>query len=64
MQRLNLSADDLSRLIDGLEGTSHLDSTEREQEHSDKLLARLVTAFEEEQESQATTEAIAQMLFA
>ena len=41
---MKLSSDDLSRLIDGLEGTSHLDTTPEEQEHTDQLLRRLVTA--------------------
>jgi len=43
---VKLSPDDLSRLIDGLEGTSHLDTTPEEQEHTDQLLRRLVTAFD------------------
>ena len=43
---MKLSSDDLSRLIDGLEGTSHLDKTPEEQEHTDELLRRLVAAFD------------------
>ena len=45
-QRLNLSLDDISRLIDGLEGTADLDTTTEEQQHTDQLLRRLVTAFQ------------------
>lgn len=43
---MKLSSDDLSRLIDGLEGTSQLDTTPAEQEHTDQLLQRLVAAFQ------------------
>ena len=43
---LRLSADDLARLIDGLEGTTHQDTTEAEQDHTDDLLRRLVEAFQ------------------
>ena len=43
---MKLSSDDLSRLIDGLEGTSHLDTTPEEQRHTDELLRRLTHAFD------------------
>ena len=49
---MKLSSDDLSRLIDGLEGTSHLDTTPEEQEHADQLLRRLVTAFDNSNDRQ------------
>ena len=41
---MKLSPNDLSRLIDGLEGTSHLDETPEEQKHTDELLSRLQLA--------------------
>ena len=43
---VRLSLDDLSRLIDAVEGTAHLDTTTEEQQHTDQLLHRLVTAFQ------------------
>lgn len=49
---MKLSPDDLARLIDGLEETSHLDTTPEEQEHTAELLRRLVTAFDISSERQ------------
>ena len=49
---MKLSPDDLSRLIDGLEGTSHLDTTPEEQKHTEELLRRLVGAFDIHNERQ------------
>lgn len=46
MRTNQLSSDDLSRLIDALEGTSHLDTTEAEQQHTADLLRRLLAAFD------------------
>ena len=42
-----LSADDLSRLIDGLEGTSHLDEEPIDQDRTNQLLCRLVNLFDQ-----------------
>ena len=42
-----LSADDLSRLIDGLEGTSHLNEEPIDQDRTDQLLCRLVNLFDQ-----------------
>jgi len=42
-----LSADDLSRLIDGLEGTSHLDVDPIDQDRTDQLICRLVNLFDQ-----------------
>jgi len=61
--RVDLSCDDLSRLIDGLEGTSQHDNTEKEQQHTDELLARLVLIFEEEMEHQVAIKQIADVVF-
>lgn len=61
--RVDLSLDDLSRLIDGLEGTTQLDSTEKEQQHTDELLGRLVLIFEEEMEHKAAINRIADVVF-
>ena len=49
MARINtaLSADDLSRLIDGLEGTAHLDEEPIDQDRTDQLLSRLVCLFDQ-----------------
>ena len=49
MARVNtsLSADELSRLIDGLEGTSHLDTEAIDQSFTDGLLKRLVCLFDQ-----------------
>ncbi len=49
MARINtaLSADDLNRLIDGLEGTSHLDVEPIDQDRTDQLLCRLVNLFDQ-----------------
>ena len=49
MARINtaLSPDDLSRLIDGLEGTSHLDKEPIDKDRTDQLLCRLVNLFEQ-----------------
>jgi len=49
MARINtaLSADDLSRLIDGLEGTSHLDEEPIDKDRTDHLLSRLVNLFDQ-----------------
>ena len=49
MTRINtaLSPDDLSRLIDGLEGTSHLDVDPIDQDRTDQLLCRLVNLFDQ-----------------
>ncbi len=44
--RTTLSTGDLSRLIDGLEGTSHQDVGELEQDLTDKLLMRLVDLYQ------------------
>ena len=49
---MKLTPDDLARLIDGLEGTSHLDTTPEEQKHAEELLRRLVTAFDISNERQ------------
>ena len=54
MKTNQLSSDDLSRLIDALEGTSHLDTTEAEQQHTDDLLKRLVNAFDISSDRQFT----------
>ena len=43
---MKLSSDDLSRLIDGLEGTSELDTTPAEQQHTEELIQRLLVAFQ------------------
>lgn len=40
-----LSADDLSRLIDGLHETPELDEDEAEKAHTDELIARLLCLF-------------------
>lgn len=61
--RIDLSCDDLSRLIDGLEGTSHLDSTDEEQKHTDELLARLTLIFEEEMNHKQAIQQIADVVF-
>ena len=42
---MKLSPDDLSRLIDALEGTAHLDESEEERDHTDGLIKRLTTEF-------------------
>ncbi len=42
-----LSADDLSRLIDGLEGTTHLDEEPIDKDRTDQLLCRLVDLFDD-----------------
>jgi hypothetical protein len=42
-----LSADDLSRLIDGLEGTRDLDVEPIDQDRTDQLLCRLVNLFDQ-----------------
>ena len=42
-----LSADDLSRLIDGLEGTSDLDVEPIDQDRTDQLLCRLINLFDQ-----------------
>ena len=42
-----LSADDISRLIDGLEGTAHLDEEPIDQDRTDQLLSRLVCLFDQ-----------------
>ena len=49
MARINtaLSPVDLSRLIDGLEGTSHLDVDPIDQDRTDQLLCRLVNLFDQ-----------------
>ena len=49
MARINtaLSADDISRLIDGLEGTAHLDEEPIDQDRTDHLLSRLVCLFDQ-----------------
>ena len=49
MARINtaLSADDISRLIDGLEGTAHLDEEPIDQDRTDQLLSRLVCLFDQ-----------------
>ena len=47
-----LSRDDLSRLIDALEGTSHLDTTTEEQDHTEGLIKRLTLAFINHHDSQ------------
>jgi len=51
-----LSANDLSRLIDGLEGTSHLDSEEIDQAHTDQLLSRLINLFDQVMKSELQPE--------
>ena len=61
--RVDLSCDDLSRLIDGLKCTSHLDNTEEKQQHADELLARLTLIFEEEMEHQAAINQITDVVF-
>jgi hypothetical protein len=75
MARINtaLSADDLSRLIDGLEGTSHLDVEPIDQDRTDQLLCRLVNLFDqvmaeemqkaEEDEFHHTIQEIADLVF-
>ena len=74
MARINtaLSADDLSRLIDGLEGTAHLDEDEMDQAHTEQLMARLLCLFDQamKQERQpeetgfsATVREIADLVF-
>ena len=42
-----LSADDLSRLIDGLEGTAHLDVEPIDRDRTDQLLCRLINLFDQ-----------------
>lgn len=42
-----LTADELSRLIDGLEGTAHLDTDQIDQDYTDGLLKRLVCLFDQ-----------------
>lgn len=42
-----LSADDLSRLIDGLQETPHLDQDEPDQAHTAYLLQRLLCLFDQ-----------------
>jgi len=42
-----LSADDLSRLIDGLQETPHLDQDEPDQAHTAQLLQRLLNLFDQ-----------------
>ena len=49
---MKFSPNDLSRLIDALEGTSHLDTTPEEQKHTDELLRRLTKAFDISNERQ------------
>ena len=41
-----LSADDLSRLIEGLDGTAS-DTTPEEREHTEQLMERLVCLFDQ-----------------
>ena len=43
----SLSADDLSRLIDGLQETPHLDHDEMDQAHTAHLLQRLLCLFDQ-----------------
>ena len=43
--RVNLGLDDLSCIIDALEGTTHLDKTQAEEDHRARLLERLVGHF-------------------
>ena len=45
-QSMNLSPNDISRLIDAMEASTHLDTTETEQQHADDLIRRLVHAFD------------------
>ncbi len=62
-----LSADDLSRLIDGLEGTVHLDIDPIDQDRADQLLCRLVNLFDqimaEELEFHDTVQQITDLVF-
>lgn len=62
-----LSADDLSRLIDGLEGTSNLDIDPIDQDSTDQLLCRLVNLFDqimvEELEFHDTVQEITDLVF-
>ena len=43
----SLSADDLSRLIDGLQETPHLDQDEMDQAHTAQLRQRLLCLFDQ-----------------
>ena len=43
----SLSADDLSRLIDGLQETPHIDQDEPDQAHTAQLLQRLLCLFDQ-----------------
>ncbi len=46
MARITLSAEDLSRLIDGLEGTTHQDIGPIDQNRTDRLISRLVNLYD------------------
>lgn len=42
---MKLTRDDLYRLIDAMEASTHLDTTEAEQQHASDLIRRLMLAF-------------------